>query len=76
MSSVPEPKTRVEVNALIEATFPRATSYTSWIDAEEPRRHISIRFGQKVFEGAGSTWNDAIADIVRTIVSRALRNTQ
>jgi hypothetical protein len=66
-----EPKTRGQVDDLIETEFPSAISYTSWIEREEPRRHISVRFGRGItFEGAGSTWTEAVSDVRRQQRSR------
>ena len=64
-----EPKTRVQVDDLIEASFPVAISYLSWIERDEPRRHISVRFSRiGIVEGAGSTWADAIESIRQQIL--------
>ena len=61
-----EPKTRGQVDDLIEDTFPSATSFTTWIERDEPRRHVSVRFGRTVnIEGAGATWTEAVASIKR-----------
>jgi hypothetical protein len=66
-----EPKTRGQVDDLIETSFPSATSYTSWIERDEPRRHISVRFGHRgIVEGAGATWTEAINDVRRQRRSR------
>jgi hypothetical protein len=63
-----EAKTRGQVDDLIEESFPSASSHTSWIERDEPRRHVSVRFvGLGAVEGAGATWTEAIADIRRQL---------
>ncbi len=61
-----EPKTRGQVEDLIDDALPTSTSHTTWIERDEPRRHVSARFkGGVIIEGAGATWIEAVADVKR-----------
>jgi hypothetical protein len=66
-----DPKTRQQVDYMIDDAFPTSTSHTTWIERDEPRRHVAVRFkGGANVEGAGSTWEAAIADVRRQRRSR------
>jgi hypothetical protein len=36
--------TRQQVDAFVEDAFPSAASHITWIERDEPRRHVSVRF--------------------------------
>jgi len=58
------------LEGLIKEWRPTCTSYVTWIESFEPRRHLVVRFGKRVsrrvsFEGAGATWREAFEAVER-----------
>lgn len=53
-----EPQTMARVEGMCAERWPDRVAVV-WIEAVEPRRHVSVRFARDTIEGAGGTWFEA-----------------
>ena len=57
-----EPRTMARVEGMCAERWPHRIA-TIWIEKDEPRRHVAIRFTRDIIEGAGRTWFEAFENV-------------